>query len=203
MVNYTSVIATIAVLLFVGTVYDFTVGPHWPLGNEGKNLMPPEVNHTGEAWMGDDLGWMSQKAADALNASKTASDNGSDDTSLVYSVTDFKDWVNGKLDINTEVNDIEVFSNVDEAQSIVDDVWNPHHDRKWNIDNSAIEIANKFGDDDPAKSIFYSDNDMFVVTKKTSGIGPQVWSPDKDGKLVKETPKNKKVYATDKLAKEA
>lgn len=221
------VLLIVAVIVSAGLTIDHYAGPHIISGGiDDSTLLKGDkitVDSNGHLTNGthviiDHKVYALESNTTASNDGTTANDNSTDDNStsndistaktsssseLVYSITDFKDWVNGKLDIISDANDVEVFDNINKAQTVVDDVWNKHHDRSWNIDNTAIEIANLYGDNDPVISMFYSSDNMFVVTKKSSGIGPQVWSPDKDGKLLKVTPNDVKVYAVDKLAKEA
>jgi len=130
-------------------------------------------------------------------------DNEKTTGSPVYSITDFKDWVNGKMTVTTDVNNVEVFTSVEDPQALIDEAWDKNFDRKWNIDHAAVQFANKFGNDDPAKSIFFTSSDMFVVTLKTNGIGPQVWTPNKDGVLQKVTSGKKNVYGLDRVSKTA
>lgn len=134
-----------------------------------------------------------------------AIDNTKKDTTtsneLVLSLADFKDWVNGKISVTTSVKEVRVYESVEEAQPLFDNSWDKNLNRKMNIDIIAVRFANDLGDNDPIESIFFTSNNVFVVTK-TTGLGAQVWSPNNDGKLQKVSSKQN-VQGMDKLSKTA
>lgn len=200
----------IAILIVLALVNTF-VGPHWfGMGAsaivEEKNTTIAIVNVPGVGNMTatDAVAYLLKHPAD--NQNKPKENETLDDsqkppattTATAYGIGDFKDWVNGKLTVNTDVSEITVLDQ-DKAQSIISDAWDTHHDKKWNVDTLSVKFANEYGDNDPIESIFFTSSDIFVVTKKANGI-PQVWTPDKDGNLQKVSSK-KTVYGMDKLSK--
>lgn len=128
---------------------------------------------------------------------------------------EMRDWAaiaKLKLSTKTNVRKFELFTDIDEALSFVTDTgfsWDTSYsdskERKENIDRAATKIADEHKEDDPAKSIFFSAKDIFVlVPDPANGILPKTYKLDKDadGNAVFEsTSIAASVKATDELKK--
>jgi len=169
--------------------------------NDLNQKLSDAQNNSGTDHNGTDLKTIEKlrsQIKDLEASSGTASLDGVSNT--VYSLSDFKDWTSGKLSITTNANSIKVFDSETDADSFITALWNKHQPKSWNIDNLAIIFANQYGDQDPVWSIFFTGNNMYVITKKDGSVGAQVWAPNNNGELQKVNSKVS-VQGMDKLVK--
>lgn len=128
---------------------------------------------------------------------------------LVLKLSNFKDWVNGELNIkDTDIAEISVFGSKKAAQDFLEEYsWNNKHDFSWNFDEFALFVANDYGESDPAPAVFFSTTIAYFVVLSSDGVTADFYELNtkkkESGELVEKKSGEKSVYAVDQLETDA
>jgi len=130
----------------------------------------------------------------------------------VIKLSVFEDWVDGELNIqDTEIGEFIVFPDKTAVEDFVKQYsWNDKFDFQWNCDVLGINIANDYGEEDPAPAVFGTtgtNGNLYFVALSSDGITPDYYQLDsnKDSKpeIIEKKSGEKSVLAVDDWSTDA
>jgi len=124
----------------------------------------------------------------------------------------FKDWVSDELSIqDSDISEFVVFADKTAVEDFVKGYsWNDKFDFQWNCDVLGIDIANDYGEADPAPAVFGTtgtSGNIYFVALSSDGITPDYFQLDsnKDSKpeIIEKKSGKKTVLAVDDWSTDA